>query len=152
MVSAPPVIRNAVAADIPALREIFRRASLSNDGDRDTLLKNPDALEFSAASANEERTRVAVIEGRAVGFATVVGEGGTLELDDLFVEPERMRTGIGRALVLDAVTCARRLGGRRLEVTANPHALGFYDALGFEFDHQVETRFGPAPRMFLDIL
>ena len=53
--------------------------------------------------------------------------------------------------MLDIVTRARQAGIARIEVTANRHALAFYDAVGFVYDHDVETRFGPAPRMFLDV-
>ena len=45
------------------------------------------------------------------------------ELEDLFVDPEFMRRGIGRALVRDA--------GAPLTVIANEHARAFYESLGF---------------------
>ncbi len=60
-----------------------------------------------------------------------------------------MRRGIGRQLVLDAAACAKEAGVARLEVTANEHAHAFYRDVGFVFDHDVETRFGTAPRMVL---
>jgi GNAT superfamily N-acetyltransferase len=74
-----------------------------------------------------------------------------LELDDLFVDPDWMQQGIGRQLVLDVVSIARRQGVRRVEVTANGHALGFYEKVGFVFDRTVETRFGPGHRMLLNV-
>jgi hypothetical protein len=40
------LIRDAVPADMAVLRDVFRRSSLSNEGDRVNLLANPDALEF----------------------------------------------------------------------------------------------------------
>jgi hypothetical protein len=46
---------------------------------------------------------------------------------------------------------ARGRGVRRVEVTANQHALAFYGKIGFAFHHDAETRFGPAPRMHLDV-
>ena len=63
-----------------------------------------------------------------------------------------MRLGIGRALVLDAIEIARDRGARRVEVTANPHALVFYERVGFTVDHEVRTRFGPGSRMHLDVV
>jgi GNAT superfamily N-acetyltransferase len=69
-----------------------------------------------------------------------------MELDDLFVDPNWMRQGAGRALVLDLVAAARNHGARRVEVTANEHALAFYK-IGFVSGNDVWTRFGPAPRM-----
>ena len=54
---------------------------------------------------------------------------GACELDGLFVEPELMGRGIGRELVADVI--ARSEGAMRLNVTANPCAVGFYEKLGF---------------------
>ena len=145
------VIRDAGPADLPALRDVYRRASLSNEGDRMNLLANPDALEFPGLEGDDRRTRVAAAGGRIAGFATSVPAGDVIELDDLFVDPGWMRRGAGRALVLDAVAIARDLGARRIEVTANQHALVFYGKAGFIADHEVRTRFGPGIRMHLDV-
>jgi len=87
----------------------------------------------------------------AVGFATWLGVGDVVELEDLFVDPEWMGQGAGRALVQDLVAIARKRGARRIEVTANPHALAFYEKAGFVAGREIETRFGPAPRMHLQI-
>jgi GNAT superfamily N-acetyltransferase len=147
------LIREAGPADTAALRDVYRRASLSNDGDRASLLANPDALEFPGPAAGDGRTRVAVAAGGQVaGFATTLIAGDTAELDDLFVDPGWMRHGVGRALVLDAAEIARRRGIGRVEVTANPHALVFYERVGFTVDYEVRTRFGPGSRMHLDVV
>ena len=61
-----------------------------------------------------------------------------------------MRRGIGLALVRDAVDGARREGFASIGVTANPHALALPVA-GFVPAGATETRFGPAPRMRLDV-
>jgi GNAT superfamily N-acetyltransferase len=145
------VIRDAVPADLAALRDVYRRASLSNEGDRENLLANPDALEFPGLGGDDRRTRVATADGRIAGFATSVPAGGVIEIDDLFVDPGWMRRGAGRALVLDAMAIARGRGAGRIEVTANQHALVFYRRAGFVADHEVRTRFGPGIRMHLDV-
>jgi GNAT superfamily N-acetyltransferase len=138
------LIRVAVPADMAVLRDLFRSSSLSNEGDRASLLAHPDTLAFSGLAVDEGRTRVAVVDGRIVGFATLLVDG---ELEDLFVDPDWMRRGIGRTLVLDAVGVARAQGLERVEVTANGHALGFYESVGFVLDGTVETEFGPGLRM-----
>jgi GNAT superfamily N-acetyltransferase len=146
------VIRDAIPGDMSALREVFRRSSLSNDGDRINLLAHPDALQLSDLAVREGRTRIAVAVGAIVGFATGLSAGDTVEIEDLFVDPEWMGQGIGRALVRDLIAIARRGGARRVEVTANQHALAFYEKAGFAVGHEVETRFGPAPRMYLEVI
>ena len=145
------VIRSAEAADVDAIQRVYRRASLWNDGDRDVLLAHPDALVFDPAPVSEGWTRVAVDDAAVVGFATTRPEGDALELDDLFVDPDHMRRGIGLALVRDAMAVARREGIASIGVTANPHALEFYAVAGFVPAGTTQTRFGPAARMRLDV-
>jgi GNAT superfamily N-acetyltransferase len=131
---------------------VFRRASLSNAGDRGLLLANPEVLVWPGDSLGDGRTRVAVDEdGVIAGFATALPIYGALELEDLFVEPGRMRQGIARRLVEDVLDRARALSVASVQVTANPHAMAFYTAVGFVPDGTAETRFGPAPRMRLDV-
>ena len=54
----------------------------------------------------------------------------TLDLDKLFVEPQRIRTGVGRALIAHAIGEARRRGANRLTILADPYAAGFYERNG----------------------
>jgi GNAT superfamily N-acetyltransferase len=145
-------IRDAVPTDLDALREVFRAASLSNAGDRPALLANPEVLVWDGDAIAEGRGRVAVADDGAIaGFATTLLVGGELELDDLFVAPPRMRQGVARRLVEDVLGSARARGIDRLRVTANPHAMAFYTSIGFVPDGTAQTRFGPAPRMRLDV-
>lgn len=146
-------VRAADAHDERALARIFRAASLSNAGDRDALLAHPEALTFRADVLARGRTRVAALaDGTVVGFVTTrPTDPGVLELDDLFVDPDAMRTGVARQLMLHVGREAEREGVARVDVTANPHALGFYDAVGFVAGTRVDTDFGPAQRMHLDV-
>ena len=146
-------IRTAALEDLPAIRRVFRRASLSNDGDREVLLTNPAALELTDRNVIEGRTRLATSsDGMVVGFATGVPHTETaLELDDLFVDPGHRRRGIARALLADLVASARRNGITHIEVTANPHAHHFYREVGFVVIGHAETEFGSGPRMRLEI-
>lgn len=144
------LLRNAAPSDTLVLRSLYRRSSLSNEGDRAALLAHPDALEWADAAVGEQRVRVAVRDGGIVGFATTRAVEGVLELDDLFVDPDWMRRGVGRDLIADALDVARLRGVTRVEVTANDHALDFYEQVGFVRDGVIETRFGPGLRMHLD--
>ncbi len=143
-------IRTARSKDVTVLRDLYRRSSLSNDGDRAGLLAHPDSLVFDDTSVGDERTRVAVDGDRIVGFASIRRVAGIAELDDLFVDPDWMRRGVGRKLVLDAMAIARSLSARRIEVIANAHALAFYESVGFLIDGVSETQLGSGLRMHLD--
>ena len=143
------LIRDAVPGDLAALHEVFRRSSLSNAGDRMNLLAHPDAWSFPvlrSGKATHPRSH-----GGIAGFATWLPGQDAIEIEDLFVDPDWMGQGIGRALVLDLIAIARSRGARRVEVTANQHARAFYEKAGFFLGHPVKTRFGPAPRMHLQI-
>lgn len=147
------MIRLGVPADLPAVTGVYRRASLSNAGDRDHLLAHPGYLILGPEGLAEGRTHVAEEDGTVVGFATWIEAGGTADLEDLFVDPEWMRRGIATALVNRIADVLRARGVVRcLDVTANPHALGFYRAAGFADCGVEETNFGTAPRMRRPIL
>jgi ribosomal protein S18 acetylase RimI-like enzyme len=148
-----PQIRDATPDEAWALEALQRRASDVWEEYREALAANPDAIESPQRAIAEGRVRVAVDEsGSLLGFSVVLTvEDGRCELDDLFVEPERMRLGIGRMLVHDLANRAAAAGASRVDVIANPNALGFYMRLGFEVTGRATTRFGDAPRMTLDL-
>jgi GNAT superfamily N-acetyltransferase len=145
------MIRRGVPADLPAASDIYRSASLFNAGDRDNLLAHPEHLILGPEGLAEGRTYVAEEDGSVVGFATWTEAAGVVELEDLFVDPSWMRRGIATALVSRIADVLRARGVERLEVTANPDALGFYRAAGFTDCGVAETVFGTAPRMVLVI-
>ena len=144
-----PLIRAARGDDVDALRDVFRRASLSNDADRPLFDAHPEYLEWSPSARLD--TRVAVVEGHVAGFASTSAGDDAVELDDLFVAPERMRSGVGRALVADAVERARAAGATAIEVTGNEHAVAFYRAVGFVVVGSAPTAGPVAPRLRLDL-
>jgi ribosomal protein S18 acetylase RimI-like enzyme len=145
------MIRLGTSADLTAANDVYRRASLSNAGDRDNMLAHPEYLILGPEGLAEGRTHVAEEDGLLVGFATWAETAGTIELEDLFVDPGYMRRGIATALVTRIADILRARGVERLEVTANPHALGFYRSAGFTDCGVAETTFGSAPRMVLAI-
>ena len=145
------MIRLGVPTDLPAAMGVYRRASLSNAGDRDNLLAHPEFLILGPEGLAEGRTYVAEEDGSVVGFATWAETDGSIELEDLFVDPGWRRRGIAAALVSRIVDVLRARGAECLEVTANPHAREFYSAAGFTDCGVAETEFGAAPRMRLAI-
>jgi GNAT superfamily N-acetyltransferase len=145
-------IRDGQPADEAALAGIFRRSSMSNEGDRAPMLAHPEVLEFVFPGSGGAVVRVAVDDDdRALGFATLIEEDGFMELEDLFVDPDWMRLGLGTALMRDVCEVARARGVTRIEVTANRHASAFYDSVGFVTVGVVATRFAPGDRMHLRV-
>jgi ribosomal protein S18 acetylase RimI-like enzyme len=148
-----PQVRDAGADEAPALEALQRRSSGVWVEYRAQLAAHPEVIEVPDDALREGRVRVAVDDaGRRLGFSVVEPvDGRTCELDGLFVEPEHMRAGLGRLLVADVVARGRAQRVERLDVVANPRAVGFYERVGFRRGAEVPTRFGSALRMHLDL-
>jgi N-acetylglutamate synthase-like GNAT family acetyltransferase len=146
------IIRRARMSERDALEDLQRRSSMHDPMYRAQLAAHPEAIELPAEQIAAGLVRVAEQDGAVVGFAVLLERSSdACELDGLFVEPDRMRTGVGRRLVDDARRIARERGATRIDVVANPQAVAFYEAVGFTVVGEVQTRFGPAPRMSLCI-
>src|SRR6266550_4467375 len=63
------------------------------------LLAHPEYLILGPEGLAEGRTYVAEEAAALVGFATWNEAGGTIELEDLFVDPNWRRRGVATALV-----------------------------------------------------
>jgi predicted GNAT superfamily acetyltransferase/N-acetylglutamate synthase-like GNAT family acetyltransferase len=144
--------RWATLEDMTVLRELFRRAALSNVADRPLLLEHPEFLELSEEHVAAGRSRVAVTaQGEIVGFATTICTGEVAELEDLFVDAEHQHQSIGTLLLNDAATVARRHSAHRIELTANPSSMNFYLRKGFVSLGDMVLQYGRAVRMRLEV-
>ena len=100
---------------------------------RDQIRVRPDAIRVG-------RVWVAVdTADRPLGVVEVDPiDDATADLTLLFVAPENLRRGIGRALYDKARALARQLGARELLIYSDPHAATFYASMG-------ATRIGAEP-------
>ncbi len=144
--------RSARVSEIPLLLDIQRRASEIWAAYRDDLAAHPEVITLPAAQVTRGNVRVITdVSDRPLGFSAVMNLGDSVELDGLFVAPEHMRRGLGGRLIADVVNRARQAGARRIEVTANPGAVPFYERQGFRHTGNAQTQFGPAPRYTLEL-
>ena len=142
------IIRQGRPEERLALIALLRRASLMNDADRDWLLAHPEVIDLPLVHLKTGRVLVAETTTRRAGLAVVLTlPNGDAELDGLFVEPDLWRTGVGRMLLAAAEAKAREAGAAEMRVVANPEALGFYTACGFQPIGEVATLFRPALAM-----
>jgi GNAT superfamily N-acetyltransferase len=132
--------RRAIAADADHLR------SLMLDGIRhwghDT--NHPEAfagLEQHAPDGEEVTgtpTWVAESGGRAIAFYSLREHDDHIELYQMFMETDRIGTGLGRVLWDHAVTEAAR-HSTRMRIDSDPMAIGFYEAMGARPDRRIEV-------------
>ena len=124
-------VRHATADDFEALRALWDRwqsetvappwADVSWDANRAEFER---ALDANALFVAEE-------DGVPVGFVTAWLEGHFAKIGDLYVTDAGRREGTGSALVDTVIENLRARGATHLFVSANLHALAFYEKLGF---------------------
>lgn len=97
-----------------------------------------------------ENTVLCAVDGaQVVGVAGVCVIEGGLELEHLWVAPQRTCTGVGSALLEAAVAHAGTAGVSRIRIVSDPNALGFYVRHGAK---QVGQRDSILPGRYLPIL
>ncbi|OWU84070.1 hypothetical protein ATO6_16350 [Oceanicola sp. 22II-s10i] len=121
-------MRRAGSGDLRALSDLCLRSKAAWGYD-DAFMQGCVA-ELTVTRADLRGADVVMLEkaGRAVAMAQV-GAGPTpdeAELDRLFVAPEAMRQGFGRALMVWARAAARARGASRLRIDSDPNAEAFY--------------------------
>ncbi|MBS1709884.1 MAG: GNAT family N-acetyltransferase [Armatimonadetes bacterium] len=145
----PPVtVRLASASDQARVDEIMLAASMTNINDREWVLANRDMVYVPSDQIADGQVVVATESGVVTGFAVLVPlDSSSFELDGLFVHPDQMRRGVGRALVEHVCHVARCLGGMELLVTGNQAATDFFLKCGFFETGKAQTLGGPAVRL-----
>ena len=123
-------IRLARPEEAPALTALAIRAkafwgydAAFMDACREDLTVSVEAIATCPVYVAEER-------GFLAGFYQLREHVDHAELVALFVEPELVGRGHGKALWHHAVVTARELGFRDLMLQSEPHAEGFYQAMG----------------------
>jgi GNAT superfamily N-acetyltransferase len=125
-------IRRALPQEASLLSELAFR-SKSHWGYDAVFLETCRAdLALSPEAVNSSPVYVSLNTGGAVtGFYRLIRRNdGLAELDSLFVEPAAIGQGVGRRLWEHAIDTARSLGCDALEFQSDPHAEGFYLAMG----------------------
>ncbi len=123
-------IRRAEPADADALSRVAFAAKGHWGYPEEWMERWRESLTISAEFVKESEVYAVFGEGEPVGFYALVEEGPKMELEHLWVLPERMGLGLGRALFDHAVRRAAGLGAEVLGIEADPNAEGFYRRMG----------------------
>ena len=120
-----PRLRAAAAGDEPRLRAVAEASKAHWGHDRERVRRWAAELDLSREIWVAER------DGEIVAWlALLPPEDAVCELDDLWVAPQAMGSGVGTALFRHAEARARELGARALRWEAEPNAVGFYERMG----------------------
>jgi GNAT superfamily N-acetyltransferase len=123
-------VRPAHAGEAEFLTDLSLRAKALWGYDAAFLARCRAIMTVKAPNIERLPHYVAVLDGRIAGFYGLEPETDGIGLDYLFVEPDLVGRGIGRALWLHAVDTARRSGHPALIVVSDPNAEGFYLRMG----------------------
>jgi N-acetylglutamate synthase-like GNAT family acetyltransferase len=138
---SPPCIRLARIEEASALSELCVRSKAVWGYDGAFMALARVALEVRPEQIERGDVWVAITSDGDVAGMVALGPSDqrqTLDLDKLFVEPQKIRTGVGRVLFTHAITEARHRGVNRLTILSDPYAAGFYQRNG-------ARRIGEAP-------
>jgi GNAT superfamily N-acetyltransferase len=73
---------------------------------------------------------VAEADGGAIGWFSLVKMPNALLLDNFFLSPAHIGSGVGRLMWQEALNRAESLGAGRVVLEADPNAAGFYERMG----------------------
>jgi GNAT superfamily N-acetyltransferase len=73
---------------------------------------------------------VAEIDGATVGWFSLVPVADGILLDNFFLLPEHIGSGVGRLMWEEALRRAEAAGVERMTLEADPNAAGFYERMG----------------------
>lgn len=80
------------------------------------------------------------------GFYALCVSGEKAELEHMWVTPERIGTGIGKELFLDAMERAASLDVSAVEISSDPNAAGFYKRMGARQIGEIDASLDGQPR------
>jgi len=123
-------VRVAVPEDAPILSLIARAAKAHWGYDEAQLMRWDQELTISQESLLHAPSFVAEIDGAIAGFVQLDMNAQPPLLDHLWVDPACMGLGAGRALLRHAQTLLAAQGVCEMAIDADPHAEGFYVAMG----------------------
>ncbi|MFC9586589.1 GNAT family N-acetyltransferase [Streptomyces yangpuensis] len=124
-------VRAARAAEAEALTGLVMRSKAHWGYDAGFLAACAAELRIRPDEVTARRIVVAEDpQGAVLGVASLEGAAPLATLGLLFVEPAAIGTGVGRLLYRDVLRRAVEQGVRRLVIDSDPHAAGFYRAMG----------------------
>ena len=90
---------------------------------------------------------VAVAGEEIAGCCALVLSDSPAELEHMWIRPEHMGNGVGRALFNHIAERAKTLDAKAVELSADPNAEGFYERMGATRIGEVRSEIEGQPRV-----
>lgn len=123
-------IRRATPDEAATLTEIAHAAKRHWKYPEDWIQRWKDDLTITPEFILNNEVFIAEIDDEIAGCCALVVNGSLAEIEHMWLKPEHMGTGIGRALFAHAKQRAVERGANVLELSADPNAEGFYARMG----------------------
>ena len=123
-------IRRAIPEDADTLTEIAHAAKRHWNYPESWIQQWQADLTITREFIRTHEVFAATINGEIVGCCALVLKDSLAEIEHMWIRPEQMGTGVGRALFEHARTRAVERGANVLELSADPYAEGFYARMG----------------------
>jgi GNAT superfamily N-acetyltransferase len=104
-------------------------------------------LTISPEFISRNQVYVAEDDGELKGFYALVMSKDNEELDHLWVAPNHLGKGIGKALFIHAMQTAARQNVSEVEISSDPNAEGFYQKMGARRIGEVHSEVDGQPRL-----
>lgn len=127
----PLLIRPVLPDECETLSALARESKAHWGYDDDFMNLCRDELKVTPEKIARFRMRVAQAGREIAGFSATRYHDGAADVEEFFVAPRYIGTGIGHRLMLDMLDHARRHGVHRVTVEADPNAADFYEREGF---------------------
>jgi N-acetylglutamate synthase-like GNAT family acetyltransferase len=148
-------IRRAMPDEAEALTALAHAAKNHWNYPREWIDAWKSDLTFTPEFIANHEVFVAVVNEAIAGCCALVVNESLAELEHMWIYPEQMGRGVGRALFEHTTRRAAELGLNELELSADPNAELFYERMGAKRIGEVPAEmFGHArvlPRMRVDL-
>ncbi len=138
-----PNIRRAQVDDAPALSKLAEMSKRHWGYDDAFVSATIEEIAVTEEQIRRDSCFVAEVDGIAIGFYLL--EQASLER--MFVSPEFIGQGVGRALMEHLQTHAREQGLTRIEIISDPNAADFYRRMGAIESGLFDSQFVPGRQL-----
>lgn len=148
-------IRRAHAEEADTLTEIAHAAKRHWNYPESWIQQWQTDLTITREFITTNEVFAATINGEIAGCCALVVTDSFAEIEHMWIRPEQMGSGVGRALFEHARERAVERGANVLELSADPYAEGFYARMGAkrigEIPADMDGQSRVLPRMRIDL-